>query len=113
MIMYAAALATTPLLHTLTQLWMMAVLIGVSGGMITVIFFAVWREAFGAAHLGRIQGAAQMMTVLTSAIGPLVFAQCQALTGSYMPALWVLAPCVFLLGVWAFVLPAPKFQAAS
>jgi MFS family permease len=113
MIMYAAALAATPLLRTLTQLWMMAVLIGISGGMITVIFFAVWREAFGAAHLGRIQGAAQMMTVLTSAIGPLVFAQCEALTGSYMPALWVLAPCVFLLGVWAFVLPPPRFQAAS
>jgi MFS family permease len=107
MIMYAAALAATPLLRTVTHLWTIAILIGLSGGMITVIFFAVWREAFGAAHLGRIQGAAQMMTVLTSAIGPLVFAQCAALTGSYMPALWILAPCVLLLGVWAFVVQMP------
>jgi cyanate permease len=113
MVMYAAALAATTFLRTIPQLWIVAVLIGVSGGMITVIFFAVWREAFGAAHLGRIQGAAQMMTVLTSAIGPLVFAQCAALTGSYMPALWVLAPCVFLLGVWAFVLPVPRPHTAS
>jgi cyanate permease len=113
MVMYAAALAATPLLRTETQLWIVAVLIGVSGGMITVIFFAAWREAFGAAHLGRIQGAAQMMTVLTSAIGPLVFAQCAALTGSYMPALWVLAPCVFLLGVWAYVVSLPSADAVS
>jgi MFS family permease len=113
MVMYAAALAATPLLRTMAELWLVAVLIGVSGGMITVIFFAVWREAFGAAHLGRIQGAAQMMTVLTSAIGPLIFAQCAALTGSYMPALWALAPCVLLLGVWAFMVPLPLRPAAS
>jgi MFS family permease len=113
MVMYAAALAATPLLRTMTELWIVAVLIGVSGGMITVIFFAAWREAFGAAHLGRIQGAAQMMTVLTSAIGPLIFAQCAALTGSYMPALWVLAPFVLLLGIWAFVVPLPARHATS
>ena len=57
--------------------------------MITVIFFAVWRQAFGAAQLGRIQGAAQMLTVLASAVGPLIFAQSAAWTGSYFPALWI------------------------
>jgi len=70
MFIYAAALAALPLLATLPQLWIFAVLIGLSGGMITVIFFAVWRQAFGPAHLGRIQGAAQMLTVLASAVGP-------------------------------------------
>ena len=97
MFIYAAALAVLPLLATLSQLWIFAALIGLSGGMITVIFFAVWRQAFGPAHLGRIQGAAQMLTVLASAIGPLIFAQCAALTGSYTPVLWTLAPCVLLL----------------
>jgi MFS family permease len=106
--LYAAALAGLPLLSTLSQLWIFAALFGLSGGMITVLFFAVWRQAFGAAHLGRIQGAAQMLTVLASAIGPLIFAQCVAMAGSYTPALWTLAPCVFLLSLAAFRVPMPR-----
>ena len=107
MCIYAAALVAMPLIHSISQLWIVAVLIGISGGMITVIFFAVWRQAFGPAHLGRIQGAAQMLTVLASAIGPLVFAQCAAVTGSYMPALWILAPSVLLLGLAALRVRMP------
>ena len=91
----AAALAALPLLATRPQLWIFAALIGLSGGMITVLFFAVWRRAFGPAHLGRIQGAAQMLTVLASAIGPLIFAQCAALTGLYTLALWTLRRACF------------------
>jgi MFS family permease len=106
--LYAVALAALPLLMTLAQLWIFAALIGLSGGMITVLFFAVWRQAFGTAHLGRIQGAAQMLTVLASAIGPLIFAQCQAMAGSYTPALWTLAPCVFFLGLVALRVPMPR-----
>jgi cyanate permease len=107
MFLYAVALAALPVLRTQPQLWLFAALIGVSGGMITVIFFAVWRRAFGLAHLGRIQGAAQMLTVLASAIGPLIFAQSAALTGSYFPALWALAPCVLLLSIAAFRVSLP------
>ena len=110
MFIYAVALAALPLLTTLSQLWIFAALIGLSGGMITVLFFAVWRHAFGPAHLGRIQGAAQMLTVLASAIGPLIFAQCAALTGSYTPALWTLAPCVLLLSVAAFRVTMPELR---
>jgi len=102
MLVYATGLAALPLLTTLMQLWIFAVLIGLSGGMVTVIFFAVWRRAFGAAHLGRIQGAAQMLTVFASAIGPVIFAQSASRTGSYATALWTLAACVVLLGVAAF-----------
>jgi len=109
MLIYAAALTAMPFITTASQLWIVAVLVGLAGGMTTVLFFAVWSLAFGAAHLGRIQGAAQMLTVLASAIGPLIFAECAALTGSYAPALWVLAPCVLLLSVAAFrvAMPAP------
>jgi MFS family permease len=102
LLIYAGALSAIPAVSTQSQLWLIAVLIGLSGGMITVIFFAVWRQAFGPLHLGRIQGAAQMLTVLASAIGPLVFAQSASLTGSYFPALWTLAPCVLVLGIAAF-----------
>jgi MFS family permease len=98
MFVYALALVALPLISTLTELWMFAALIGLSGGMVTVIFFAIWRR-FGSRHLGRIQGAAQMLTVLASAIGPLLFAQCAAITGSYAPILWILAPSVLLIGL--------------
>ena len=107
---HAAALAALPLLATRSQLWLFAALIGLSGGMITVLFFAVWRRAFGPAHLGRIQGAAQMLTVLASAIGPLIFAQAQAVTGSYFPALWILAPCVFLIAIGALWVRLPHAE---
>ena len=113
MFIYAVALAALPFLATLTQLWIFAVLIGLSGGMITVIFFAVWRQAFGPAHLGRIQGAAQMLTVLASAIGPLIFAKSAELTGSYTPVLWTLAPGVLLLSLAAFRVSLPRSSAVS
>src|SRR5262245_41886381 len=102
MAIYGIALAGLPFVTVRSQLWTVAVLIGLSGGMITVIFFAVWRQAFGAAHLGRIQGAAQMVTVLASATGPLIFAYASDRSGSYAPALWVLAVCVLALGLVAF-----------
>ena len=113
MFIYAAALGALPLLTTLSQLWVFATLIGLSGGMITVMFFAVWRRAFGAAHLGRIQGAAQTLTVLASAIGPLIFAKSAELTGSYFPAVWTLAPCVLLLGLAAFRVSLPNPDSVS
>lgn len=106
MFIYALALLALPLIATFAQLWIFAVLIGVSAGMVTVIFFAIWRR-FGAEHLGRIQGAAQMLTVLASAIGPLLFATCASWTGSYAPILWVLAPGVLLLALAALRVRLP------
>jgi len=72
-----------------------------------VIFFAVWRRGFGPVHLGRIQGAAQMLTVLASAIGPLIFAESATRLGSYFPAIWMLAPSVLVVSVVAFRVQLP------
>ena len=107
MVAYAAALALLSQLTTSTSLWIVAGLMGISGGVITVVFFAVWGQAFGTAHLGRIQAAAQMLTVLASAIGPLLFAQVHAWAGSYSPALLVLAPLVLLVGLAAWRVRLP------
>jgi MFS family permease len=106
MFLYALALVALPFIITAPQLWIFAALMGLSGGMITVMFFAIWRR-FGAAHLGRIQGAAQMLTVLASAIGPLLFAKCAAMTGSYAPVILILAPGVFLVGLAALRVELP------
>ena len=102
--LYGVALVALPFVTTPAHVWSVAILIGLSGGMVTVLFFAVWGATFGQAHLGRIQGAAQMLTVLASAVGPLIFAKGYALTGSYAPPLWLLAPCVAAIGGAALLL---------
>ena len=68
-----------------------AAAMGVAGGVLTVVFFTVWRQAFGPAHLGQIQGAAQLLTVLASAAGPLVLAAGHRAAGSYAPVVQNLA----------------------
>jgi hypothetical protein len=71
------------------------------------VFFAFWGHAYGRAHLGRIQGVAQALTVLASAVGPLLLARVAAV-GSYANAFYALAVFVFALGVWAWFVPAPS-----
>ena len=91
LLVYAFGLGLIPLITRHWQLWCLAVLIGFAGGMIIVVFFSVWSDLFGQRHLGRIQGAAQMLTVLSSGLGPLLFAKCVEVNGSYAPLLFALA----------------------
>ena len=56
-----------------------------------VLFFSVWPRVYGRRHLGQIQGAAQALTVLASAVGPLLLAWCVDLTGSYVAMFRILA----------------------
>ena len=110
--LYGMALVALPFVTTPAHVWSIAGLLGLSGGMITVLFFAVWGATFGRAHLGRIQGAAQMLTVLASAVGPLIFAKGHELTGSYAPPLWVMAPCVAAVGGAALLLRSERSASA-
>ncbi len=79
----ASTLGVFPWLTQLWQVYVYAALMGAAGGMLTVLFFTVWKHAFGKQHLGAIQGAAQMLTVLASAIGPLLVALSERQSGSY------------------------------
>lgn len=107
MLFYAAALGMLPGVSTSNGLWCFAALMGIAAGMIVVVFFAVWGQFFGRAHLGRIQAAAQMVTVFASAIGPLLFAECHARFHSYSPVLLLLAPIVLLFGLSAWLVKPP------
>lgn len=107
MALYAASLLWLPHVTSYSHVVGNAVLMGAAGGMVTVVFFAIWAEYFGRLHLGRIQGAAQMLTVLASALGPLLFAECVARTGSYAPVFYTLAPIVLALGIAAWLAPLP------
>ena len=100
-LMALAHVSTTP------QVIVQAVAMGVAGGFITVVFFSFWGHAYGRRHLGRIQGAAQAMTVVASAVGPLFLAVWVEQTGSYAVAFYVLAAIVALLGVAASLVSIP------
>jgi MFS family permease len=101
MALLAASLLYFPAVGTLTEAYVYAVVMGGAGGMVTVLFFAVWGRAFAGGNLGRIQGAAQMLTVLASALGPLVLESCKKATGSYTPIFYGLAPVCGLFAVLA------------
>ncbi len=104
----AMALVLLPLVRTFTHVLTYGAIMGIAGGVVTVVFFSVWGQVFGRAHLGRIQGCAQMMTVFASAVGPLLLAETLRSTGSYDTIFNLLAALTVVLGVaaWFVVLPA-------
>ncbi len=108
MALLAAALIGLPHVTTEWQVSLYAVVMGVVGGFVMVVFFAFWGRAYGRAHLGRIQGAAQILTVLASAVGPLLLAQCVALTGSYAAAFYGLSAAVAALALAGVVVRLPS-----
>jgi MFS family permease len=110
MVLLGAALATFPFVQTLWQVYTYAAVMGIAGGMITVLFFAVWGPAYGPAHLGKIQGAAQMLTVLASALGPLLLALSKEYAGSYSLLFQCAAGVAALFGVAAWFTPVPRAE---
>jgi MFS family permease len=103
----ALGLAVLPQVSTLTHVVTWATAMGLGGGLVMVLFFSVWARAFGRRHLGRIQGIAQAMTVLASALGPLLLAWCIDRTGSYAAMFRILAAVVALTSLCALVTPMP------
>ena len=98
---------------TVTHVMMQAVAMGVAGGFIMVVFFAFWGRAYGRAHLGRIQGVAQALTVVASAVGPLFLAMWSEATGSYAMAFYVLAGVVAALAIAAAAVAVPAGARAT
>jgi MFS family permease len=109
----AAGLAALPHVSTIMQVMVWAVAMGLGGGLVMVLFFSVWPRVYGRAHLGRIQGAAQAMTVLASAIGPLLLAACVEWTGSYSGMFNVLAAVIGLAAFSALLTPLPRREIAA
>ena len=77
------------------------------GGVVTVVFFSIWGKHFGKADLGKIVGAAQALTVLASAAGPIVFAASAEHMHSYTPAFLLMAPLLLAGGVACLIVKAP------
>ncbi len=109
----AAALAMFPSIRAEWQVYLYAAVVAAAGGVITVCFFAVWRVGFGPVHLGKIQGAAQMLTVLFSALGPPLFGSVKARMGSYLPLFPYLAAVSLGLALTAWLAGLPGERATA
>jgi MFS family permease len=108
LVVLAAGLAMLPHVSTLVVAMAWATLMGLGGGLVMVLFFSVWPRLYGRRQLGRIQGSAQAMTVLASAIGPLLLASWVELTGSYATMFYLLAAVVATCAGVSLIVPLPR-----
>jgi MFS family permease len=103
----AAGVFALPFVGTLVQVMAWASAMGLGGGLVMVLFFSVWGRVFGRLHLGRIQGVAQAITVVASAIGPLLLAWCLDWTGSYTAVFEILAVVIAAVAMAALLVSLP------
>ena len=108
LLILAAGLLALPHVSSTAQALAWAVMMGLGGGLVMVLFFSVWPRVFGRRQLGRIQGVAQAMTVLASAVGPLLLAACIEMTGSYSAMFYMLAATVGVCAVAAAAITMPR-----
>jgi MFS family permease len=107
----SGGLIALPHLTTHLHVMIWATAMGVGGGLVMVLFFSVWPRIFGRRHLGRIQGAAQALTVLASALGPLLLAWCVEWTGSYAMVFRMLAGVIASIACAALITPVGSARA--
>jgi MFS family permease len=103
----SAGLAALPFVTTIAQVMLWATAMGLGGGLVMVLFFSVWPRVYGRRHLGVIQGTAQAMTVLASAVGPLLLAWCVEWTGSYASIFFGLAAVIAITAAAALTTRLP------
>jgi MFS family permease len=107
MVLLAGSLAALPHVSTQAHVAIYAAVMGLAGGFVIVIFFSYWSAAYGRKHLGKIQGVAQSLTVIASALGPLLLAETVSRTGSYASIFYLLTVVVLVLGLLAWVVKTP------
>jgi predicted MFS family arabinose efflux permease len=102
MMLLGGSLVALPHVSTQTHVAIYAAVMGLGGGIVMVIFFSFWSAAYGRKHLGKIQGVAQALTVIASALGPLILAETVSRTGSYASIFYVLTVVVMVLATLAW-----------
>jgi MFS family permease len=115
LLILAGVLFGLPLLNSAGQVILLFAVYGVCGGAFAVLFFAGYGQAFGQLHLGKIQGTAQVLGVVASAIGPKMIAETEDSTGSHLAAFTWLGPVAvaFAIAAWWTPMPCPGEPAAD
>jgi MFS family permease len=112
MVLLAGSLAALPHVSTQLHVAIYAAVMGLAGGFVIVIFFSFWSAVYGRKHLGKIQGAAQALTVVASALGPLILAETVSRTGSYATIFYLLTVIVMVLAMLAWLVKIPNKEKA-
>lgn len=107
MALLAVSLLALPHVSTHLHVVLYALVMGLAGGFVIVLFFSFWSRVYGRKHLGKIQGSAQTLTVLASAVGPYILAECLARTGSYATIFYLLAVVIGFLSLLAWYVRIP------
>lgn len=107
MVLLAGSLFALPHVSTQMHVAIYAAVMGLAGGFVIVIFFSFWSAAYGRKHLGKIQGVAQALTVIASALGPLLLAETLSRTGSYASIFYLLTVVVMVLSLLAWFVKVP------
>lgn len=110
MVLLAGSLVALPHVSTQMHVALYAAVMGLAGGFVIVIFFSFWSAAYGRKHLGKIQGIAQALTVIASALGPLILAETASRTGSYATIFYLLTVVVLLLALCAWFVKVPQTE---
>lgn len=113
MVLLMLGLLILPFARSMGLVMISAVVMGIAGGFVMVLFFSVWAYAFGKTHLGKIQGIAQLLTVVASAVGPLALAQVYERTGSYASIFFLLAGIVALFALLCAATPVKAITSHS
>jgi MFS family permease len=113
MVLLAGSLVALPHVSTQTHVAIYAAVMGLAGGFVIVIFFSFWSAAYGRKHLGKIQGVAQALTVIASALGPLVLAETVSRTGSYASIFYLLTVVVIVLALLAWFVKVPLIKKSA
>ncbi len=100
-VLYAIALTIglTPalLVQVISEPWMAfgyGLIFGIGSGMTMMVSRVVWAYYWGRHGLGRVQGSAMMVTIVGSALGPLLLATMRDRSTSYTPALLLMLSLV-------------------
>lgn len=109
----ALSLASFPFVNSVSLAQGYAALLGASGGVITVVYFAIYGHTYGRAHLGSIQAAVQVCSVFASATGPVAMAYCRESTGGTNPFFFGFAAVAVILGLLCWVVPAPAREGVA
>jgi MFS family permease len=107
MLLYATTSVAVPFLETTNQVYVWSIGKALALSVHTVIYYAIWSYAFGRRDLAQIQGAAHVLTVTASGLGPVIFGICRDQLGTYDPCMYVTAVCSFAIGAAMLCVPVP------
>jgi len=86
---------------------------GICGATLGTLASVTWPNFYGRLHLGAVSGFGMAITVFASAVGPWLFSQSKAVSGSYTSALLATALAAAVLFILAFRANDPQVDSVS